>query len=63
MLFFVLVIEVNQNIAMYAIGREQNQDDKIWNQKAKIKSIGMIQATKRGVEEMRLHVVGEAARR
>ena len=61
--FLVLVIKINQHIAMHAIPRQQDQHNEIRNQQRHIKGVGLIQAFKRGIEEMLANVWPNALRR
>ncbi len=48
----MLVVEVNQDVAVYSVTRKQDQHDEIRNEQRKIEAVGVIQATKRGVKKM-----------
>ena len=55
--FAVLVVHVNQDVAMQAVTSKDDQNDKIGNQQCKVESIGAVEAFKGLVEIMRLEVV------
>ena len=58
----VLVVQVNQPIAVHAIQRQQHQDQEVRNQQRHVESVGMIKALKCGIQKMRSQVVAYAMR-
>jgi hypothetical protein len=52
MVLAVLVIEVNEYVAMNAVRSQQNQYDKIRNEEGDVKAVRVIKTLKRAVEEM-----------
>ena len=58
----MLVIEIDQLVAMHAVKREQNQHHEVGNQQPHIEGIGVIQAFKRGIEKMRPQVMAKPVR-
>ena len=58
----VLVIEINQNIAMRAIRRQQDQYDEIRNQQRRVKRVRVIQALESLIEKMLTDVLPDAFR-
>jgi hypothetical protein len=57
----VLVVEVDQNVAMRAVSGQKNEDDEIGNQQGEVESVGVIEAAERGVEEVIAEVAGNAS--
>ena len=58
----VLVVQVNQLIAVHAVKRQQHQHDEIRNQQRHIEGVGVVKALKRRVQKMRPHVMAQAMR-
>jgi len=58
----VLVIEINQDVAMRAIRRQQDQYDEIRNQQRRIKGVRVIQALKSLIEKMLTNVLPDPFR-
>ena len=48
----VLVVEVDQHVAVHSVARQQNQDDEIRDQQGYIEGVGVIETAKRGIEKM-----------
>src|SRR5207245_9242215 len=58
----VLVIEIDQYVAMYAIRSEQDEHHEIRNQQRQIEGVGVIKALESFIEEMRTEVLAESVR-
>src|SRR5271165_6495126 len=58
----VLVIEVNQLVAMHAVKRQQDQHDEIRNQQRHVEGVGVVQSFERGVQEVGPKVMAQPAR-
>ena len=56
----VLVIEIDQHVAVHPVARQQDQHNEIGHQQRHIKRIGVIKPTKRSVEKMLANVVPNA---
>ena len=56
----MLVVEINQDVAMTSITSEQNQHDEIRHQQRDIEAVGVVEATKRRIEKMLADVVADA---
>src|SRR5215470_14920550 len=48
----VFVIEINEDVAVYAVGRQKNQYDKVRNEQCDIKSVRVIQTLKCAVKKV-----------
>jgi hypothetical protein len=59
---FVLVIKVNQNVAVDSVSRQQNEHNEIWNQERTIEGIGVIKALKGLIQQMLAEVGANAFR-
>ena len=58
----VLVIEIDELVAVHSVERQQDQHDEIRNQQRHVEGVGVIQAAERGVEEVRPQVVAKPVR-
>ena len=58
----VLVIEIDQLIAVHAVKRQQDQHDEVGNQQPHVEGVGVIQALERRVEKMRPQVMAKPVR-
>ena len=61
-ILLVLVVEINQYVAMRAIRRQQDQHDEIGNQQRRVKSVGVIQALESLIEKMLADVLPDSLR-
>ncbi len=61
-ILLVLVIEINQDVAMRAIRRQQDQHDEIRNQQRRVEGVGVIEALKSLVEKMLANVLPDPLR-
>ena len=52
----VLVIQVDQDVAMHPVRRQKNQHDEVRNQERDIKCVRVIEALKRPIEKMLLDI-------
>ena len=48
----VLVIQIDQDVAVHSVSREQNQHDEIRDQQRHIESVGVVESAKRGIEKV-----------
>src|SRR5205823_8142466 len=60
--FPILVIKIDQHVAMHAIGGQQYQHKEIRNQQRHVEGVGVIQTLKSLVEEMLTNVLPKTAR-
>src|ERR1700722_8011116 len=58
----MLVIKINQDVAVHAVRRQQNQHNEIRNQQRQIKPVGVIQALKSFIQKVLAHVLPDALR-
>ncbi len=58
----VLVIQIDQLIAVHSVKRQQDQHHEIGNQQQHVEGIGVVQAFERGIEKMRPQVVAKPVR-
>ena len=58
----VLVVEIDQLIAMHSVKRQRDQHDEVRNQQRQIEGVRLIQTFERGVEEVRLQVMAKPVR-
>ena len=58
----VLVIEINQNVAVGSVTREQDEYDEIRNQQLEIEGVHVVNAAEGGIEKVLLDVVTDALR-
>ena len=61
-ILLVLVIEINQDVAMCSIRCQQDQHDEIRNQQRRVKSVGVIQALESLIEKMLTDVLPDTPR-
>src|SRR5215469_11253203 len=59
----VLVIKVDEDVAVHAVSGEQNQDDEVRNKQRKIECIRVIDPSERRVEEVLANIRSNALRR
>src|SRR5207247_2300388 len=59
--FSLFVIEINQRVAVQAVGSQQNQHYEIRYEQGHVKGIGVIQALESGVKEMLMKVLRDPA--
>jgi hypothetical protein len=59
----VLVVKINQYVAMQTVGRQQDQNHEVGNQQCEVESVGMIEALEGPIQEMLLNVRTNALRR
>src|SRR5579871_1846830 len=48
----VLVIEINEDVPVHSVSRQQDQHDKVWDQQREIEPVDVIQPFKSRIEEM-----------
>ncbi len=58
----VLVIEVNQHVAVQTVRGQQDEHDEVGDQQRHIKGVGVIEAPESGVEKMLANVLADAPR-
>ncbi len=51
-ILLVLVVKVNQNVAMRSVAGKQNQDDEIWHQESDVECVRMIEAPESRIQKM-----------
>lgn len=61
MVLLVLVIKVDEYVAVYAVRSQQDQDDEIRNQQGEIKAVDLVEALESLVEKMLADVLPNAA--
>jgi hypothetical protein len=59
----MLVIEVDEYVAVRSVPGKENQNDKVRHQQRHIKGIGMVEAPKRGIEKVLANVRTNSLRR
>ncbi len=60
-IFLLLVIKIDQGVAVEAVSGEQNQDDEIRDEQGHVEAVGFVQPFEGGVEEVLANVLREAA--
>ena len=55
----VLVIEIDELVAVHSVKRQQDQHDEVRNQQRQVKGVGLIEALESRVEEMRPQVMAK----
>jgi hypothetical protein len=58
--FLVLIIKIDQQIAMSTIRSQHDQNDEIWNKKRKIESVDLVKPLECGIEKMLADIVPNA---
>ena len=58
----VLVIKIDQLIAMHSVERQRDQHDEVRNQQRHVEGVGVIEPFERGVEEVRLQIMAKPVR-
>src|SRR5437899_7625502 len=59
----ILVVEIDQDVAMHTIRRQQNENNEIREQQRHVKGVGVIQTSKGCIEKMLTDVLPNSARR
>jgi hypothetical protein len=62
-ILLVLVIKINEDIAVSSVGGEQDKHYEIRDEQRHVKGVGMIKAFKSRIEEMLANVLSNTARR
>ena len=58
----VLVIKIDQHVAVHAVRGQQDQHDEVGDQQRHVKGIGVVEAPECGVEKMLANVLADAPR-
>ena len=58
----MLVIKIDQDVAMHAVGCQQDQDHEIRDQQGHIEGIGLVEALEGGIEKVVPNILTEAVR-
>ena len=58
----MLVIQIDQLVAVHSVKRQQDQHDEVGNQQHHVEGVGVIQAAECGIEEMRPQVMAKPVR-
>jgi hypothetical protein len=58
----MLVVKVNQNVAVHPVTSQQDEHDKIGNQQRAIECVGVVEALKSFVQQVLAEIRSDAAR-